>query len=43
MHFTATLHIPPASTALKHNSINGKPTVKRQDFTTDSLRRLRTL
>ncbi len=34
-HFTATLHIPPTSTKLKKNSINGSSTVKLQDFTTD--------
>ena len=42
-HFTATLHIPPALTILKKNSINGKSTVKLQGFTTDLLFRLRTL
>jgi hypothetical protein len=43
MHFTATPHIPPASTALKASSINGSPAVERQDFTADLLARLRTL
>ena len=43
MHFTATLHIPPTSTALKNNSIRGNFTVEPQDFTTDLLFRLRTL
>ena len=42
-HFTATLHIPPTSTILKNNSINGKSTVKLQGFTTDLFFRLRTL
>ncbi|RLU74786.1 hypothetical protein CTZ27_38830 [Streptomyces griseocarneus] len=43
MHFTATLQIPPTSTELKPFSINGNSTVKRQDFTTDLIGRLRTL
>ena len=42
-HFTATLHIPPTSSALKNISINGKSTVELQDFTTDLIIRLRTL
>ncbi len=42
-HFTATLHIPPTSAALKKISINGNSTVKLQDFTTDLISRLRTL
>ncbi len=42
-HFTATLHIPPTSIALKNNSINGSSTVELQYFTTDLLSRLRTL
>ena len=43
MHFTATCHIPPTSTRLKTNSFNGSSIVKRWDFTTDLLVRLRTL
>lgn len=43
MHFTATLRIPPASSALKMPSIQGHFTVKRQDFTSDLNIRLRTL
>ncbi len=35
MHFTATLHIPPASTVLKTFSINGSSGVEPRDFTTD--------
>jgi len=42
-HFTATLHIPPTSAALKNSSINGNSTVKLQAFTTDLPSRLRTL
>ena len=42
-HFTATLHIPPTSTAFKNTSINDSSTVKLQDFTTDLVLRLRTL
>ncbi len=42
-HFTATLHIPPASTVFKKTSINNSSTVKLQDFITDLVFRLRTL
>ena len=42
-HFTATLHIPPASTSLKPHSFIGTPTVELQVFTTDLQGRLRTL
>ena len=42
-HFTATLHIPPTSSAFKNISINGSSIVKRQAFTTDLIIRLRTL
>ena len=43
MHFTATLHIPPAPFALKHDSINGSSPVEPGHFTADLPRRLRTL
>ncbi len=43
MHFTATLLIPPTSSVLKNDSINGTTTVELQDFTTDLPFRLRTL
>ena len=43
MHFTATHHIPPASTAFKHASINGTSGVGPLTFTADLARRLRTL
>ena len=43
MHFTATHHIPPASTAFKHGSINGTSGVGPLTFTADLPRRLRTL
>ncbi len=42
-HFTATLHIPLTSSALKNDSINGSSMVEPQDFTTDLPLRLRTL
>ena len=42
-HFTATCHIPPASTPFKSNSINRSPLVERGYFTTDLPGRLRTL
>ena len=42
-HFTATRHIPPTSSALKNDSINGSSTVELQNFTTDLDARLRTL
>ena len=42
-HFTATLHIPPTSTAIKNFSFNGNFTVEPQTFTTDLKSRLRTL
>ena len=43
MHFTATLHIPPAPFALQHASINGSSPVEPGPFTADLSRRLRTL
>ena len=43
MHFTATRHIPPASTAFQHASINGTAGVGPLHFTADLTRRLRTL
>ena len=43
MHFTATHHIPPASTAFKHGSIKGTIHVKHELFTPDLAVRLRTL
>ena len=42
-HFTATLCIPPAFTALKTTSINGTAEVEPLFFTTDLTVRLRTL
>ena len=35
MHFTATLRVPPTSSALKLHSFNGKTMVEPQLFTTD--------
>ena len=43
MHFTATRHIPPASTAFQRASINGTAGVGPLPFTADLTRRLRTL
>ena len=43
MHFTATRHIPPASTAFQPDSINGTPGVGPPHFTADLTGRLRTL
>ena len=43
MHFTATRHIPPASTAFKTASINGTAGVEPLPFTADLTARLRTL
>ena len=43
MHFTATRHIPPASTALKERSIDGTTPVEPMLFTADLRPRLRTL
>ena len=43
MHFTATLHIPPAPFALKSASINGSSPVEPGHFTADLTVRLRTL
>src|SRR5690606_15586736 len=43
MHFTATCHIPPTSSAFKRASINGTAMVEPPSFTTDLARRLRTL
>ncbi len=42
-YFTTTCHIPPTASVLKPSSINGSFLVKRGDFTTDLLGRLRTL
>ena len=42
-HFTATLHIPPSSPALKTGSIDGSPGVGPRYFTADLPVRLRTL
>ena len=43
MHFTATHHIPPASTAFQPASINGTSGVGPLAFTADLAGRLRTL
>ena len=43
MHFTATPHIPPASTVSQPSSIIGSPGVEPRYFTADLLCRLRTL
>ena len=43
MHFTATHHIPPASTSLKTISIIGSAQVEPEPFTADLIIRLRTL
>ena len=43
MHFTATRHIPPASTAFKAPSIIGTDPVEPGTFTADLDARLRTL
>ena len=43
MHFTATHHIPPASSVLEHASFNGSDGVEPRHFTADLTRRLRTL
>ena len=43
MHFTATLHIPPAPFGLKSASINGSLPVEPGYFTADLKVRLRTL
>ena len=43
MHFTATLHIPPAPFGLKSASINGSLPVEPGYFTADLAVRLRTL
>ena len=43
MHFTATLHIPPAPFILQSRSINGSLPVEPAYFTTDLRVRLRTL
>ena len=42
-HFTATHHIPPASSVLEHASFNGSDGVEPRHFTADLTRRLRTL
>ena len=42
-HFTATLGIPLTPPALKHNSFQCSPGVKPLPFTSDLLRRLRSL
>ena len=42
-HFTATLGIPPASPALQQNSFQSSPAVEPRAFTSDLLRRLRSL
>ena len=42
-HFTATRHIPPSSSALKTDSIDGSPGVGPRYFTADLTIRLRTL
>ena len=42
-HFTATLHIPPASHVLKAHSIKGNSPVKLKPFTADLKTNLRTL
>ena len=43
MHFTATLHIPPAPFGLESRSINGSLPVEPGYFTADLRVRLRTL
>ena len=43
MHFTATLHIPPAPFGLENISINGSLPVEPGYFTADLMLRLRTL
>ncbi len=43
MHFTATLHIPPAASPFQTGSINGSLRVEPENFTTDLPIRLRTL
>ena len=43
VHFTATRHVPPASTAFQPVSINGTAGVEPLPFTTDLTGRLRTL
>ena len=43
MHFTATPRIPTSSNILKHTSINGGIPVEPEAFTTNLIRRLRTL
>ena len=43
MHFTATPHIPPASSVSQHASIIGSPGVEPRYFTADLTRSLRTL
>ena len=43
MHFTATCHIPPTSTAFKPVSIKGNVPVEPKNFTPDLTGRLRTL
>ena len=43
MHFTATLHIPPTSAALKASSFKGTARVEPGFFTSDLDARLRTL
>ena len=42
-HFTATRHVPPASTAFQPDSINGTSGVGPRAFTADLTSRLRTL
>ena len=42
-HFTATHHIPPASSVLEHASFNGSAGVEPRHLTADLLYRLRTL
>ena len=42
-HFTATCHIPPASSPFKLSSIKGNSSVEPRTFTSDLLSRLRTL
>ena len=43
MHFTATLHIPPASPKFQYGSFYGTPHIEYGHFTTDLPCRLRTL